>query len=80
LHTPRSAPSGWAPEVLERWEPSHSIVATAADDAMHYQGMLHSDVWSGTAVEEGSRERYREPAYGPIERGHGASDLAGDLA
>jgi CubicO group peptidase (beta-lactamase class C family) len=56
-------------EVLERGEPSHSIVATAADVAMHYQGMLHSNVWSRTAVEEGSRERYREPAYGPIEHG-----------
>jgi CubicO group peptidase (beta-lactamase class C family) len=56
-------------EVLERGEPSHSIVATAADVAMHYQGMLHSDVWSRKAVAEGIRERYREPAYGPLEHG-----------
>lgn len=60
------------PEVLARGEPSHSIVGTAADVVMHYQGMLHSDVWSRKAVAEGCRERYREPAYGPIE--HGGTD------
>ena len=60
-------------EVLERGEPSHSIVATAADVAMHYQGMLHSDVWSRKAVTEGIRERYREPVYGPPE--HGGTDF-----
>ena len=59
-------------DVLERGEPSHSIVGTAADVAMHYQGMLHSDVWSRKAVAEGIRERYREPAYGPLE--HGGTD------
>ena len=56
-------------DVLARGEPSHSMVATAADVAMHYQGMLHSDVWTREAVAEGSRERYREPAYGPLEHG-----------
>ena len=60
------------PEVLARGEPSHSIVGTAADVVMHYQGMLHSDVWSRKAVAEGCRERYREPAYGRIE--HGGTD------
>lgn len=59
-------------EVLARGEPSHSIVATAADVAMHYQGMLHSDVWSRKAIDAGIRERYREPAYGPLE--HGGTD------
>lgn len=56
-------------DVLARGEPSHSVVATAADVAMLYQGMLHSDVWTREAVADGSRERYREPAYGPIEHG-----------
>lgn len=56
-------------EVLARGEPSHSIVGTAADVAMHYQGMLHSDVWTREAVTAGSRERYREPAFGPLEHG-----------
>lgn len=56
-------------DVLERGEPSHSVVGTAADVAMHYQGMLHSDVWSREAVAEGIRPRYREPAYGPTEHG-----------
>lgn len=60
------------PEVLARGEPSHSVVATAADVAMHYQGMLHSDVWSRRAVSEGIRLRVREPAYGPVE--HGGTD------
>lgn len=60
------------PDVLARGEPSHSIVGTAADVAMHYQGLLHSDVWSRRAVSEGRRERYREPAYGPLE--HGGTD------
>jgi CubicO group peptidase (beta-lactamase class C family) len=59
-------------DVLSRGEPSHSIVATAADVAMHYQGMLHSDVWSRHAVTEGIRCRVREPAYGPIK--HGGTD------
>ena len=45
---------------------------TAADVAMHYQGMLHSDVWSRRAVTEGIRCRVREPAYGPVE--HGGTD------
>jgi CubicO group peptidase (beta-lactamase class C family) len=58
--------------VLARGEPSHSIVATAADVAMHYQGMLHSDVWSRRAVAEGTRVWAREPAHGPVE--HGGTD------
>ena len=57
------------PEVLAMGEPSHSVVATAADVALHYQGLLHSDVWSRRAVEEGTRVRLHEPAYGPIEHG-----------
>ena len=56
-------------KVLARGEPSHSVVATAADVAMHYQGMLHSEVWSRHAVADGIRVRAREPAYGPPEHG-----------
>lgn len=59
-------------DVLARGEPSHSVVATAADVAMHYQGMLNSDVWSRHAVEAGSRARVTEPVYGPPE--HGGTD------
>jgi CubicO group peptidase (beta-lactamase class C family) len=59
-------------EVLARGEPSHSVVATAADVAMHYQGMLHSDVWTRAAVAEGSRAHVTEPVHGPIE--HGGTD------
>jgi CubicO group peptidase (beta-lactamase class C family) len=59
-------------EVLARGEPSHSVVATAADVAMHYQGMLHSDVWSRKAVAEGSRVYVTEPVHGPAE--HGGTD------
>jgi CubicO group peptidase (beta-lactamase class C family) len=59
-------------EVLARGEPSHSVVATAADVAMHYQGMLHSGVWSPEAVAEGSRIHVSEPVQGPAE--HGGTD------
>jgi CubicO group peptidase (beta-lactamase class C family) len=59
-------------DVLARGEPSHSIVGTAADVAMHYQGMLHSDVWSREAVANGTRVWACEPAYGPVE--HGGTD------
>jgi CubicO group peptidase (beta-lactamase class C family) len=59
-------------DVLARGEPSHSVVATAADVALHYQGMLHSDVWSRAAVAEGSRAHVTEPVHGPVE--HGGTD------
>jgi CubicO group peptidase (beta-lactamase class C family) len=59
-------------EVLARGEPSHSVVATAGDVALHYQGMLHSDVWSRAAVAEGSRAHVTEPVHGPLE--HGGTD------
>ncbi|MET0703042.1 MAG: serine hydrolase domain-containing protein [Mycobacterium sp.] len=56
-------------EVLARGEPSHSVVATAADVALHFQGMLHSEVWSRAAVEEGSRAHVTEAVHGPVEHG-----------
>lgn len=59
-------------EVLARGEPSHSVVATAADVALHYQGMLHSEVWSREAVAEGIRVHANEPVHGPAE--HGGTD------
>ncbi|QNJ93391.1 beta-lactamase family protein [Mycolicibacterium fluoranthenivorans] len=59
-------------DVLARGEPSHSVVATAADVVMHYQGMLHSDVWSRDAVAQGIRPRAVEPVHGPVE--HGGTD------
>jgi CubicO group peptidase (beta-lactamase class C family) len=45
------------PNVLAAGEPSHSIVATAADVAMHMQGLFHSDVWPPGALDEGIRPR-----------------------
>lgn len=59
-------------EVLARGEPSHSVVATAADVAMHYQGMLHSNVWPRAAVAEGTRVHVSEPVQGPVD--HGGTD------
>jgi CubicO group peptidase (beta-lactamase class C family) len=45
------------PEVLAAGEPSHSIVGTAADVAMHAQGVLYSGRWTPEAIEEGIRIR-----------------------
>jgi CubicO group peptidase (beta-lactamase class C family) len=43
------------PEVLAAGEPSHSVVATAADIALLFQALYHSGLWTPEAVAEGSR-------------------------
>lgn len=43
------------PEVLAAGEPSHTVVATAADIALLFQSLYHSGLWSAKAVAEGSR-------------------------
>jgi CubicO group peptidase (beta-lactamase class C family) len=57
------------PEVLAAGEPSHSVVATAADVALLFQALYHSGLWSAEAVAEGSRvqvERVLEGGYGTV--------------
>lgn len=44
------------PEVLAACEPSHSIVATAADVALYFQALHHSGLWSADAIDTGTRE------------------------
>jgi CubicO group peptidase (beta-lactamase class C family) len=41
------------PKVLAAGEPSHSIVGTAADVALHAQGVLNSGLWTPEALQEG---------------------------
>jgi CubicO group peptidase (beta-lactamase class C family) len=43
------------PEVLAAGEPSHSVVATAADVALLFQALYHSGLWAAAAVAEGTR-------------------------
>ena len=43
------------PDILAAGEPSHSMVGTAADVALFYQALFHSDLWTPEAVVEGSR-------------------------
>jgi CubicO group peptidase (beta-lactamase class C family) len=43
------------PEVLAAGEPSHSVVATAADIALLFQALYHSGLWTREAVAEGTR-------------------------
>ena len=52
------------PRIIAAGEPSHALVANAADLALFYQGLLHSDVWTREAVEEGSRPRRTEVPRG----------------
>jgi CubicO group peptidase (beta-lactamase class C family) len=43
------------PEILAAGEPSHSVVATAADVALLFQALYHSGLWSEKAVAEATR-------------------------
>ena len=52
------------PEVLAGGEPSHSIVATAADVAMHYQALYHSGLWDPATIDDAIRIRVSRPPYG----------------
>jgi CubicO group peptidase (beta-lactamase class C family) len=51
-------------EVLAAGEPSHSIVATAADVALFFQALVHSGLWKPEWIEEGTRIRRSEPPFG----------------
>lgn len=60
------------PEVLAGGEPSHSIVAGAADVALFFQALRHSGLWADGIVDEATRPHRSEAAWG--ERLYGGSD------
>lgn len=59
-------------DVLAAGEPSHSIVASAADLALFLQALVHSDLWKDGIVAEATRIRCSEPPHG--DRLYGGSD------
>jgi CubicO group peptidase (beta-lactamase class C family) len=65
-------------EVLAGGEPSHSIAATAADVAMLFQGMFHTDVWADGIVEEATRIYSSAAAWG--DKLYGGSDEITNMA
>ncbi|MET7688984.1 serine hydrolase domain-containing protein [Streptomyces sp. NPDC005483] len=52
------------PRVLAAGEPSHALVATAADVALYFQALEHSGLWKPEAVAEGIRIRLTDHPYG----------------
>lgn len=61
------------PRILAAGEPSHSLVATAADVALYFQALTHSGLWSQEAVLQGSALRFAEaPAGEELYGGSGA--------
>jgi CubicO group peptidase (beta-lactamase class C family) len=64
-------------DVLAAGEPSHSIVASAADMALFFQALLHSTLWKDGIVEEATRIRRSEPPYG--DKLYGGSDEIANL-
>jgi CubicO group peptidase (beta-lactamase class C family) len=52
------------PEVLAGGEPSHSIVATAADLVMLFQALFHSGLWDEATVQDAIRPRRSEAPFG----------------
>lgn len=48
------------PAVLAGGDPSHAVVATAADVALYFQALRCSGLWTTEAVAEGSRLRFAE--------------------
>ncbi|WP_210593082.1 serine hydrolase [Streptomyces sp. GESEQ-35] len=52
------------PQVLAAGEPSHALVATAADVALFFQALEHSGLWKPETVAEGTRIRLTEHPYG----------------
>ncbi|WP_293990991.1 serine hydrolase domain-containing protein [Streptomyces sp.] len=71
------APDPWGPwylsdpEVLAAGEPSHALVATAADVALYFQALVHSGLWKPAAVAEGTRIRLTDFPYGEQSYGGG---------
>lgn len=45
------------PEVVAAGEPAHSVVASAAEVALHYQALLHSSLWAPGVVADARRPR-----------------------
>jgi CubicO group peptidase (beta-lactamase class C family) len=60
------------PRVLAAGEPSHALVATAADVALYFQALEHSGLWKPEAVAEGTRIRFTEHPYGDQNYGGGS--------
>jgi CubicO group peptidase (beta-lactamase class C family) len=60
------------PEVLAGGEPSHSIVATAADVALLSQALFHSGLWDQATVDDAIRIRRSQAP--PGEQIYGGSD------
>ncbi len=60
------------PEVLSGGEPSHSIVGSAADLALFFQALYHSNLWADGIVDEATRVHRAEAAWG--EKLYGGSD------
>ena len=52
------------PDVLAAGEPSHTAVSNAADMALLFQALYHTDVWSREAVAEGTRAQVDMPMSG----------------
>jgi CubicO group peptidase (beta-lactamase class C family) len=65
------------PEILAAGEPSHSLVATAADLAGWYQGLMTSSLWHRNVVTDALRVRVTLPVTG--ERG-GTRSVPGNVA
>ena len=61
------------PRVLAAGEPSHALVATAADVALYFQALEHSGLWKPEAVAEGTRIRLTQLPYGERIYGGGGS-------
>ncbi|MFJ8021839.1 serine hydrolase domain-containing protein [Streptomyces sp. NPDC096311] len=61
------------PKVLAAGEPSHALVATAADVALYFQALVHSGLWKPEAVAEGTRIRLTAHPYGERIYGGGGS-------
>jgi CubicO group peptidase (beta-lactamase class C family) len=60
------------PEVLAGGEPSHSIVATAADVAHLFQALYHSGLWDQVTIDDAIRIRMSQAP--PGEQIYGGSD------
>lgn len=66
------------PDVLAAGEPSHSIVASAADVALFFQALVHSDLWKDGILEEATRIRRSEAPHG--DKLYGGSDAIANVA
>jgi CubicO group peptidase (beta-lactamase class C family) len=52
------------PRIIAAGEPSHCIVASAADVALHYQALACSGLWSRSTIEDATRIRVSMPPEG----------------